>query len=130
MICSSEWITRRWQRQVDLDRPPFATEVVQHVEQPKVAAVAELVMHEVHRPAFVNWARHRQRLGAFAHQAFLRLDPQVRLQLAEDQVDTLVFPAMALDVAQANLLCHLKIIAELMPCSRHSSRTAVPPWPA
>jgi len=38
----------RRQRQVDLDPQPFATKVVQDVEQPEASPVAELIMHEVH----------------------------------------------------------------------------------
>src|SRR5690606_3784078 len=48
----------------------------------------------------VDRVRHRQRLGLLPHQALLRLDPQVQLQLPVDAVDPLVVPAEALDVAQ------------------------------
>src|SRR5690606_13916169 len=90
----------RRQRQVDLDAQAFAVKVIQYVEQPEAAAVAELVVHEVHRPDLVDRIGHRQRLGLLAHQAFPWLDPQVQLQLPVDAVDPLVIPAKALDVAQ------------------------------
>jgi len=52
----------RGQRQVDLDGQSFAIEVVEHVEQAEAATVAELVVHEVHRPDLVDRLAHRQRL--------------------------------------------------------------------
>src|SRR3546814_17042078 len=59
-----------------------------------------LFRSEVHRPDLVNRLRHHQRLGLLAHQALLRLDPQVQLQLPVDAVNPLVVPAQALDVAE------------------------------
>lgn len=57
-------------------------------------------MHEVHRPHLVDRFGYSERLGLLAHQALLRFDPQVQLQLPVDAVDALVVPAKALHVAQ------------------------------
>ena len=42
------------QGKVNLDAQPFAVEVVQHVQKPELAAIAEPVGHEVHRPGHVR----------------------------------------------------------------------------
>lgn len=88
------------QRQVNLDSQPFAVEVVEPVEQPEATSVAQLVVHEVHGPDLVDCIGHHQRLGPLAHQALLRLDPQVQFQLPVDPVHALVVPLEALDAAQ------------------------------
>ena len=88
------------QRQVDLDPQSFAAEVVQDVEQPEAMSVAELVVHEVHRPDLVDGLGHRQWLGPLAHQPLLRFDPQVQFELPVNPINPLVVPAEAFDIAQ------------------------------
>lgn len=88
-----------WEREIDLDAQSFAVEVIQHVEQPEAAPVAELVVHEVHRPHLVDGIGHRQRLGPLAHDALPGLDAKIQFQLPVDTVDPFVIPAVALDIA-------------------------------
>src|SRR5471032_891658 len=88
------------QREVHLDTQTFPVEIVDHVKQPNAAPVAQLVVHEVHRPNLVDRRRNRQRQWAFAYQALARLYPQVQLQRPIDPIDALVVPLKALHVAQ------------------------------
>ena len=73
-------------RDVDLNAQACTGEVVQHVQQPKRAAISEAICHEVHRPGDVRGLRHRQRVGFVPFQPLARLDPQVQLKLAVDPV--------------------------------------------
>lgn len=90
----------RRQRKVNFNPETFPVEVVQHVEQPEAATIDQRIVHEVDRPHFVDPRRHRQRLRYFPHQPFLRLDPQVQLQLPADPAHPLVVPGEILHVAQ------------------------------
>src|SRR6056297_2327209 len=78
----------------------LTVEVVDHVEQPERTTALQAVVHEVHRPDFVDRRRHRQRLRHLSNDALLRLDPQVQLQRPVDPIDPLVIPWEALDIAQ------------------------------
>jgi hypothetical protein len=78
----------------------LAVEIIDDVEQPDVAPIGKLIVHEVHRPALVNGHRHCQRQRLFAHQAMARLDPQVQLELAINLVDALLVPFEAFHVTQ------------------------------
>ena len=90
----------RGQREIDLDGQCLAVEIVQHIEQLKRTAVIEHVVHEVHRPRFVDPAWHRQRRRRVAHQALARFDAQIQLQLSVDPKDLFVVPDDPLHVAQ------------------------------
>jgi hypothetical protein len=57
-------------------------------------------VHEVHRPAVTDRLWYRQRLRLLPHDAFVRFDSQVQLQLPIDPVHPLVIPAVAFHVAQ------------------------------
>ena len=74
---SDDLLQRR--REIDFDSQRFAVEIVQHIEQPNRSAVVEPVVHEVHRPHFVDAARHGQRLRLLAHQALARFDAHTNL---------------------------------------------------
>ena len=50
------------ERQIRLDREPFAIEVVDHVEEPKRASIAALIVQEIHRPRLIDRVGHRERL--------------------------------------------------------------------
>src|SRR5690554_202445 len=67
----------RGQRQVDLYCQPFTIEVIQHVKQAIVSAILKLVVHEVHRPTFIDCMRRRQWFRLLPDDPFLRLDSQV-----------------------------------------------------
>jgi hypothetical protein len=90
----------RRQRKVDLDAQTFAVEVIQHVEQPELPAIAKAIGHEVHRPDCVRGVRHGQRIRLVPLQPFAGLDPQVQLKLAGDPVNPFVVPDAPLNVAQ------------------------------
>ena len=92
--------TFRRQREVDLDGQCLAAEIVQHIEQLKRTAVIENVVHEVHRPHFVDPAWHRQRRRRVAHQRLARLDAQNQLQFSVDPIDPFVVRDDPLHVAQ------------------------------
>lgn len=85
-------MTRSAGKEVDLDAQAFAVEVIQHIQQPELAAIPEPICHEVHRPGHVRRIRHRQSIGLLALQPFARLDPQVQLQRAIDPIDAFVVP--------------------------------------
>ena len=51
------------QGEVDLDAQALTVEVVQHIQQPKRAAITEAICHEVHQPGVVGGIRHRQCVG-------------------------------------------------------------------
>src|SRR5690606_20685748 len=70
------------QREVDLDTETFAVVVVDDVEQPVLATIGKLIVHEVHRPGLVDGLWHGQRLRLVALEPLLRLDAQVQLQFA------------------------------------------------
>ena len=88
------------QREIDLDAQTLAVEIVEHIEEPEIAAIAELVVDEVHRPGLVNRLGHGQSLRLLAYDPMLGLDAQIQFQLAVDAIFALVIPAKALDVAQ------------------------------
>ena len=52
----------RWQREIGLDAKPFTVEVVQQVQQPELAAIAESVGYEIHGPDQVRAFRRGQRV--------------------------------------------------------------------
>ena len=88
------------QGKVHLNAQPFPVEVVEHVQQPELAAIAEAISHEVHGPGHVRRVRHRQGIGLLALQPLAWLDPQVQFQRAIDAIDALVVPRMTFDIAQ------------------------------
>jgi hypothetical protein len=90
----------RRQGKVHLDPQPFAIEVVQHVQLPELATIAEPVSHEVHRPGDVQGIRHRQHVRLVALQPLAGLDSQVQFKGAIDPIDAFVVPWMTLHVAQ------------------------------
>lgn len=57
------------------------------------------VGHEVHGPHLVRGLWHSQFLRLVPLQTIARLDPEVQLQFAVNLVDTLVVPAMTLDIS-------------------------------
>lgn len=75
-------------------------EVVDDIEQLDASADSQSVMHEVHRPDFIDRCRHRQWLWLFTNQSFPGFDSEVEFQLPVNAVLAFVVPAKALDVAQ------------------------------
>lgn len=59
-----------------------------------------LIMHEVHRPAFVSVFRHYQRFRFIPFQSFLRLYSHVQRQLAVNPVHPFVVEPEAFDITQ------------------------------
>ena len=70
----------RWQRKVDLDAQALTVEVIQHVEQPELAAIPQPVSHEVHGPGHVRRVWHSQHVGFVPLQPLARLDPQIQFR--------------------------------------------------
>ena len=89
-----------WQREVDLEAQSFAVEVIQHVQQSKLAAIAEAISHEIPRLGQVGRVWHGQGVMFIALQSLAGFDAQVKLQRAIDPIDPLVIPTVPLDVAQ------------------------------
>lgn len=108
----------RRQREVDLDAQRLAVVVVDDVEQPEVAAIAELVVHEVHRPYLIDGGGHHQWFGFLLLQTLLGLDPQVQFQFPVDAIHPLVIPGKALDVAQIQIAQPEAPVA-LVVCQSH-----------
>ena len=93
----------RGQGKVNLNAQRLPVEVIDHIEKPETPAVLELVMHEIHRPDFIDGMRHAQSLGLITYQPLARLDTQIEFQLPIDPVDALVIPFEALDVAKVQV---------------------------
>ena len=114
------------QGKVDLDAQALAVEVIQHVQQPELAAITQPVGHEIslrrmkafayratHRPGHVGRLRHGQSIRFVPLQPLAGFDllpgnglhanherAQVQFQFAVDPVDPFVVPAVPFDVAQ------------------------------
>lgn len=101
ITCSSARLTREaGKEKINLDARCFAVEVVDHIKQPYRAAIAELVMHEDHRPTQVRLVRDSQWLRFGTHQPFLGFYPQIELQRPIVPVYPVVVPAKAFDIVQ------------------------------
>ncbi len=74
--------------------------IIQHVEQPELPSVVQVVVHEVHRPDLIDRARNRQGLRDVSDQPTLGLNPQVQLQEPINAVYALVVPNEPFNVAQ------------------------------
>ena len=79
---------------------PSRLKSVNHIEQPEASAVAQLVMHEVHRPDLVQGLWNCQRFWLLANHALLRPNAQIQFELAVDAVHALVIPSKSFDIAQ------------------------------
>lgn len=89
-----------WQPEAHLGLESVAVEIVDHVQRPEAASVAELFVQEVHWPVLVFTLGHRQRPEAFPHEVLVRLDRQVELQFGIDPIAPLMIPALALCVVR------------------------------
>ncbi len=76
--------------EVDLDPERLAVEIIDNIEQSKVATVLQLVVHEVHRPCLVDLGRPHQGFGYLPHQAPRRFDSQIQFQLPKNPIHTLI----------------------------------------
>jgi hypothetical protein len=103
---------QRRQREVDVDAQALTIEVVDDIEQTIAPAVGQTVMHEIHRPAFVDCRRNREWLWLLSGKPLLRLDSQIQLQLPINAVDTLMVPAEAFHVAQKQVTCSGQLIPD------------------
>ena len=100
ITCSSARLTREAGKEkshLDAQRFTMKSSII---KQPHRAAIAELVMHKVHRPALIGLVGNRQRLLASPNQPFPGFYPQIELQRPIDPGIPFVISAKALDVAQ------------------------------
>ena len=63
------------QGKLNLDAQAFAIEVIEHVQQPELAAIAKAISHEVHQSSHVRRVRHGQNVRFVRLQPFAGLDP-------------------------------------------------------
>ena len=85
------------ERGVDLDRQALAGEAVHHAEAAEAAAVAELVVDEVHRPSLVGSYRRVRLEPRHRGEALALPPPHQPAVLAQEPQHQLVIPPLALE---------------------------------
>jgi len=73
--------------------------VIDYIEEPEVAPAFEWVVHEVHRPDFIDGCGHGERLGFVTIEALLGFDPHLKLQVLVNAVDPIRVPGEVLHIA-------------------------------
>ena len=78
----------------------FAVVGIDNVEQLVTVPVGQLIMHEVHRPGFIDRLRYSQGLWLLPDQPFFGLNKHIKRQFTINSINALMVPAEAFHIAQ------------------------------